>query len=231
MQAPIVEIFETIQGEGKSIGTPSIFVRFYGCNLRCQFKGIECDTPYAVYREQDKSIMMTPLEVANKIKSLNPKHIVWTGGEPMLYQDFIYEVMTDIYPEYTAEVETNTTIPLKLTTIQVIDQFNMSVKLGSSQQTTVSHELLRYNPDAIKTYPSSKSYFKFVISYAEKDLMEIQHIIHRDFPQFEIYLMPEGYRRDQLIENSIEVVELCVKYGYKFSPREHIIIWDYKRGV
>ncbi len=109
----ITELFESIQGEGPGIGKPSLFIRLWGCNLFCRFNGIECDTPYSVYKEKDKAKHTTPEELVNIVKTYNTSHIVWTGGEPTLYQDFISEVMGVLGLEYTCEVETNGTKILK----------------------------------------------------------------------------------------------------------------------
>jgi organic radical activating enzyme len=226
MKAPIVEIFETVQGEGRTLGTPSTFVRFYGCNLRCQFNGIECDTPYAVYKERDKAISKTVDDVVGSIKQLHPKHIVWTGGEPMLYQKFIREALKKLQG-YTSEAETNGTIAIDELTSQLINQFNVSLKLKNSNQVE-GYDHKRINHESLQTYPAGKSYFKFVYN-GKEDLQQIKEI-SKQYPYMDVWLMPEGISRDSIIKHSQEVVDLCVQNNWRFSPREHIIIWDYQRG-
>ena len=234
MKAPISECFLSIQGEGKNIGTPSIFIRFWGCNLRCRFKGEACDTPYAVVTDKDKAKMMTPAELVEEIKKFNCTHIVFTGGEPMLYQDFIMTTMKSIFSLqklhffYTAEIETNGAIVLNQELVEYIDLFTLSVKLKGSNQEK-GYDDKRINNDAIYSYSHEKSVFKFVITNKE-DLEEALEIWKTHMID-DVYLMPEGMTRDEVIKNSQEVVDLCIEYGFKFSPREHIIIWDNKRGV
>ena len=72
----INEIFHSLQGEGYYSGTPAVFVRFSGCNLRCHF----CDTKY-----QDGMIMSTQ-EIVDEVNKypLAPM-VVLTGGEPSLF--------------------------------------------------------------------------------------------------------------------------------------------------
>ena len=70
----INEIFYSLQGEGAFTGTPSIFIRFSGCNLKCDF----CDTIHQPYKE------MTMKEIIEEIKKYPAKHIVLTGGEPTM---------------------------------------------------------------------------------------------------------------------------------------------------
>ena len=52
---PVLEMFVSIQGEGKYTGEPSLFIRVSGCNLRCVFGGTRCDTPYSSF-ETEKPI-------------------------------------------------------------------------------------------------------------------------------------------------------------------------------
>lgn len=70
----INEIFYSLQGEGRWAGTPAIFIRFSGCNLKCDF----CDTNHLLYKEYSTE------EILREIKDYAPNHIVLTGGEPTL---------------------------------------------------------------------------------------------------------------------------------------------------
>ena len=81
------ECYASIQGESSLVGTPTVFVRLYACNLRCAW----CDSVYAVeggdYRE------VTVRELVDRVNELasgkdEPRggitHLCWTGGEPLL---------------------------------------------------------------------------------------------------------------------------------------------------
>lgn len=70
----INEIFYSLQGEGRYAGTPAVFVRFSGCNLKCPF----CDTQHETYSE------MTEDEIVEVVVGHPAKHVVFTGGEPSL---------------------------------------------------------------------------------------------------------------------------------------------------
>jgi organic radical activating enzyme len=228
-KVPIVEIFETVQGEGVNLGLPSIFVRLWGCNLRCQFDGKQCDTPYAVKEERDKAKNMTALEVVEEIRKLNPIHIVWTGGEPMMFQPFISEVISYLIGfGYSHEVETNGTLKCSEALFYSVNNFNLSVKLKGSNQENEEYDKKRINFESINSYPVDKSIFKFVIN-TEEDKVEAMDIAsHFQLP---IYLMPQGATREEIIKNSPDVIQLCIETGCNFSPREHIMVWSNKRGV
>ena len=74
----IAEIFYSIQGEGRLVGVPSIFVRTSGCNLRCTW----CDTPYTSWRPEGEE--WTLKKIIGEVSKYPARHVVVTGGEPFL---------------------------------------------------------------------------------------------------------------------------------------------------
>ena len=105
----VVEIFNSIQGEGPDTGAPVTFVRVAGCNLRCGW----CDTKYAL----GGGVEMAPQELHGRIQLHRPAgspvhYIVITGGEPMLYSEEFSQIKW-LPDEYVA-IETNGTIPRPL---------------------------------------------------------------------------------------------------------------------
>lgn len=76
---PIVEIFQSISGEGLSSGNIVTFVRVAGCNLRCTW----CDTKYS-FKESGGSVeQLLPDEIINRVKAFGSNDIICTGGEPL----------------------------------------------------------------------------------------------------------------------------------------------------
>ena len=74
----VAEIFYSIQGEGRLAGVPSTFVRTSGCNLRCRW----CDSPYTSWEPQGESLSVA--EVLARVGTHPARHVVVTGGEPLL---------------------------------------------------------------------------------------------------------------------------------------------------
>ncbi|RLS48639.1 MAG: 7-carboxy-7-deazaguanine synthase QueE, partial [Planctomycetota bacterium] len=79
----IAEVFHSIQGEGLLAGIPSVFVRTSGCNLRCWF----CDTPYSSWEPEGEKL--DPAEILQQVLDIDCKHVVITGGEPMLWPSLV----------------------------------------------------------------------------------------------------------------------------------------------
>src|SRR6476619_5967909 len=77
----IAELFYSIQGEGKLVGVPSVFVRASGCNLRC----VWCDTPYASWEPEGENLSVD--EILSQVLAHRARHVVVTGGEPMIMPD------------------------------------------------------------------------------------------------------------------------------------------------
>ena len=94
MRAEISEIFESIQGEGILVGVRQIFVRFARCNLSCTY----CDTvknSELFFDYISNRRLRNPISaeyVSSVIRSANVHSISLTGGEPLLYADFIRKI-------------------------------------------------------------------------------------------------------------------------------------------
>lgn len=126
-EAKISEIFVSVQGEGLYVGVPQLFIRFYGCNMRCEF----CDTNPESYRTFTcDSLMSKILEVKELYHSIS-----LTGGEPLLQSGFIKGLLGN-YKRYYKKpfyLETNGTLPRQLSEIiDFIDIIAMDFKLSSS---------------------------------------------------------------------------------------------------
>ena len=96
----INEIFYSLQGEGLHAGTPAVFVRFSGCNLKCPF----CDTQHGDYQE------MTAQQIVEAVQQYPAHLIVLTGGEPSLFVTAeLIDQLHAIRPNLCICIETNGT--------------------------------------------------------------------------------------------------------------------------
>lgn len=122
----INEIFYSLQGEGFHTGTPAIFIRFSGCNLKCSF----CDTRH----EEGK--LMDDEQIVEAIRSYPSRMVILTGGEPSLWIDDAFIEKLHQAGKYVC-IETNGTCPLPAR----IDWVTCSPKEGAPVVLTHIHEV------------------------------------------------------------------------------------------
>lgn len=122
MSYRINEIFYSLQGEGYFTGTPAVFLRMSGCNLKCPF----CDTDHEDYTE------MSPVQIAEALRAYPARHVVITGGEPSLQLD---QMLVDLLHDegWFIQIETNGTNRLP----EEIDWVTCSPKPGPTGEITV----------------------------------------------------------------------------------------------
>lgn len=126
-KAHVKEIFASIQGEGPYVGVKQLFIRFCGCNLKCNY----CDT---VEEQNENLIELTPQELKESLNSFNLKtihSISLTGGEPLLWADFLAEFLP--LTEHKTYLETNATLREELIKIiDFVDIISADIKLPSA---------------------------------------------------------------------------------------------------
>jgi organic radical activating enzyme len=110
----VVEIFNSIQGEGANVGRSATFIRLSNCNKNCSF----CDTDW------DKGVEMTIEEVLAEVQKYSSNMIIWTGGEPTL--QLTNEILSH-FKNYFQAIETNGTNPVPAE----IDYISCSPKVES----------------------------------------------------------------------------------------------------
>lgn len=129
----------TLQGEGKLLGTPSIFIRLAGCNLRCSWKTSDgkidfCDTPYSSHNLEE----VEEWEIADIIEVLKQnlhgiKHVIISGGEPTLQNLAVTELAKELKKlNLHITLETNGVLFFPHLS-HYIDLFSISPKLRASE--------------------------------------------------------------------------------------------------
>ncbi|MCX5746152.1 MAG: 7-carboxy-7-deazaguanine synthase QueE [Proteobacteria bacterium] len=224
------EIFTSIQGEGISMGVPSVFVRTAECNLRCTW----CDTKYTWdWDHHDRATEVEELawEVAVErivATASGARTIVITGGEPMLQQDDVLALARALHAQgFRLEVETSGSIEPTAALREAIDQWNVSPKLANSGNKLAAR--LRSGPlTAFSTLPTAN--FKFVICTPEDVLEVVQLATTYGIAPARITLMPEGRTPDELAAK-VWLADVCTARGFRLGTRLHVLLWGSKRGV
>ena len=222
------EIFHSLQGEGVTIGTPTVFLRLAMCNLTC----VWCDTKYTWDWENfDYKSEVVSLEtdvVRDTILAFDCPHLVVTGGEPLLQQTELAPMISGLKDKgFYFEVETNGTIVPIPELERDIDQWNVSPKLATSDNPVDRREIPRVL-ESFREIPGA--YFKFVV-VEPQDVDEVCDLRDRyGLPADRIILLPEGTTVDAVQRRSQWVSEACVREGFRFSTRLHILLWGDKRG-
>ena len=283
------EAFYSVQGEGNFIGTPSVFLRSFGCNLRCQGFGLTrgtpkkkisdevvalldngvldrvskfedlpmvrtgCDTYASIYPEFKKYMMDRSVDqVVEHILSLTPEnkwlmdngqdiHFILTGGEPLLWQRFWLNLfehprMQDLR---NLTVETNTTQQLQPQFAEYLSTQNrFQVTWACSPKLTVSAEPWKdaIRPEIARSYldiDKSKMYLKFVVA----DNVDIDDV-HKAVKEFSdagvdvpVYVMPVGGCKEEYGENKVNVAELALAKGWRYSPRLQVELFGNNWGT
>src|SRR3989338_5866531 len=219
MLLKLSEIFYSIQGEGGSIGRPSVFLRTALCNLQCRW----CDTPYTWdWKNHDikKEMFEAGLDaVTARIREWDCKNIVLTGGEQMLQQKGLAALMEQLKPEgYFFEVETNWTMAIEPKFDALIDQYNCSPKLKNSGNAASACETKYF-----KMYAQNpKTWFKFVVE-DQKDLAEVEIFVSKhNLQEGRILLMPQAKTKLELKKKGESVLKMALQKKWGFSARRHI---------
>lgn len=243
-QIPISETFVSIQGEGKLTGVPSLFIRTSGCNLRCTW----CDTPYASWKPDGVQRTIDSLiEEARAAYARGIRHIVLTGGEPMMFQQSTELTRRLAEMGFHITIETaGTVIPAGGVTCQLM---SISPKLANSTPPASGdprdpggawakrHEERRLNVPVLQRlldeFPGSASadrQLKFVIA-SGADLAEIDALLAqlRGWKPADILLMPEGTPPSP--EHRDAAVRLCLERGWRYCHRLHLDLFGNVRGT
>lgn len=212
----VVEIFKSIEGEGKRAGLPCTFIRLYGCDLDCSY----CDTDYG--RKGGNYTEYTIDEILDRVKELGVNAVTITGGEPLIHKD-VYDLVESLTDEnYWINIETNGANKLKIFPSFYPVFYTMDMKCPSSGMTGF---MLKEN----LSFLGVQDVLKFVVG-SEEDLQFAKKIIDENQLSCEIYFSPvfgkiePSQIVDFILENHLDDCKVQIQI--------HKVIWDpNKRGV
>ena len=168
----INEIFYSLQGEGFHTGTPAVFIRFSGCNLKCSF----CDT-----RHEDGTLMSDE-EILQAVSAYPSNVVILTGGEPSLWIDQAFIDLLHQAGKYIC-IETNGTNPLP----EGIDWVTCSPKGAPLRLTHIDEIKVVYTGQDLTAYANQEASWHFLQPCSCQNTKEVvEYILHH--PQWRLSL-------------------------------------------
>lgn len=239
------EIFYSVQGEGKNVGQPRVFVRLSGCNLHC----VWCDTAYTwnwqgtpfvhdkdrpghpnKFDPQRDMIKLDVAEAAASVLRFNAPGVVITGGEPLMQQSAVVELANTLHASrpHAIEIETNGSVAPSAALIECVDLFTVSPKLAHSGNAAD----LALKPETLGVFANLPSaLFKFV-ARQPADIEDVAKLAAQyGIDRQRIYVMPEGTTSAALESRGRDLIESVLRFGFNYTDRLHIHLWGEKRGV
>ncbi len=202
------EIFDSIDGEGKTAGQLATFIRLCGCNLRCSY----CDTTYAFTEGSE-------MTVADIVRRVSYPHVTLTGGEP-LCQDIGW--LLQALQDRSVNIETNGSMDITPYFVYPHVWFTVDYKSLSSQ---MADHMLAKNFSALR----SQDVLKFVVG-SEDDLQQAWEVCRTYRPPCPIYVGPV-YGQIEAAQ-IVEFMKTHQLTSWKLQLQLHKYIWDpNQRGV
>ncbi|MEV6525031.1 7-carboxy-7-deazaguanine synthase QueE [Longispora sp. NPDC051575] len=224
----LAEKFVTVQGEGPSIGQPAVFLRTSRCNLHCP----GCDTPFTWdatrFDLRAESTHVGWRALARWVLDQAPELVVITGGEPLLQQRHLLDLVGHLIGEgRRIEFETNGTVIPAVELDRDGVRFNVSPKLAGFA--APRDAAIRINVPALAALrDTGRAVFKFVVSHPD-ELEQVAALAdkHALAP---VWVMPEGTTERSVLDGMRALVDPARALGFSVSPRLHILLWGDDRG-
>jgi 7-carboxy-7-deazaguanine synthase len=279
MKIKYSEAFYSIQGEGRWVGTPSVFLRMFGCNFECRGFGqgrdqtkwvpkdkmphvtdpnrlnyksyhelpvpeIGCDTSASwshlykhIATKEETSVVAEKLLDLTPYKNWDNIHLIITGGEPMLWQTQLPNLLSQKAFDGLEHItfETNATQKLTHAFKEFLDTSRIHITWSCSPKLSISGEDWNdaIKPEVVQEYnrvKNSELYLKFVVQDND-DIIEVKTAHHAYGLNVPVYLMPCGGTEEGLELTERKVAKLALKKGFRFSPRLHVHLFGNAWGT
>lgn len=238
----IQERFVSVQGEGALVGVPSSFIRVSGCNLRC----VWCDTPLTSWTPEGET---TSLDELLRWCSEGPRHVVLTGGEPMLFSPTAELARRLRTAGHHVTIETAGTVwceGLEADLLSISPKLAHSTpwaraaELGKSKL-ALMHEAARLDMNVLERLLASFAWqLKFVVRTATPellatDLQQIEALLDElkigPEARERVLLMPEGVDDESLRAGYLAALASCKDRGFRLGLRLHIHLFGHRPGT
>jgi 7-carboxy-7-deazaguanine synthase len=230
------ELYSSVQGEGLLTGMPSVLVRLAGCPLRCAF----CDTTAAAWDAVGTD--ETVDSILQQIERFPIRHVILTGGEPMIYKELVE--LTDALGSrgYHITIETAGVRDLPVRA----DLISISPKMlnsrpdpnGPMADWVERHESARHCPEIVRSLIDRYDYqLKFVVA-EPSDCEEVEEYLKilgrlgsKEIRRDRVFLMPEGVDPRLLESRATWLEPYCRENQFQYCPRRHIEWFGKVRGT
>lgn len=215
----VIEIFDSIDGEGIFTGCLATFIRLAGCNMRCTY----CDTPYSFTCKEAKAVGVD--KIVRICKEHGNKHVTLTGGEPLISYGADYLIRTLADNGFIVNVETNGSVDVEhLQEKNVI--ITMDYKTLSSGE---NHKMCKRRVKSLRSCDVLK------IVCEESDFSDIENMLRNCDVKAHVFLSPVFGKIEpkKLVEFSKHLRDIGASYGdLRVQVQLHKIIWNPdERGV
>ncbi len=238
----IQERFVSVQGEGALVGVPSSFIRVSGCNLRC----VWCDTPLTSWTPEGEAVELDELV---RWCSEGPRHVVVTGGEPLLFSPTAELTRRLRAAGHHVTIETAGSVwceGLEADLLSISPKLAHSTpwaraaELGKPKLATM-HEAARLDIAVLRRLLSSFAWqLKFVVrtgtpELLAEDLEQIETLLDTlslaDEAREQVLLMPEGTDDATLRAGYLAALSSCRERGFRLGLRLHIHLFGHRPGT
>ena len=223
MNAKILEIFRSIQGEGRYAGVPQVFVRLFECNMHC----VWCDTPASIGDGKREYKNLSQDDILAQVNAIyeNSHSVSVTGGEPLLQKDFLKIFCHALHKEgKKIYLDTNGTLPDALEVIiKDIDIIAMDIKLPSSTQ---QKPYWAEHKEFLKIACRKEVFIKAVISLNTKaeEIIKAARMVAAIDPKILFILQPNYLdMKKGIIEDCVGYQKSCAKIlkDVRILPQVH----------
>ena len=224
-------MYQSRQGEGVWTGQPSVFVRFFGCPLRCRF----CDSVYARFNDNENELGadLVPEEIVGRVLLLDLPHVVLTGGEPMMSPEIVE--LTQLLKEYDYQITIETSgiffQPVVCDLMSISPKLQNTIPIDEDLSVIQEHNNKRSNPEVVQQLILRYNYqLKFVIA-VEEDMYAVEEylsLFHGIVPS-QVLLMPQAINVETMHQKAMWIEPFCSAKGYRYCPRMQLVWYGHKR--
>ncbi len=218
MTLRVAEVFRSLQGEGPSAGTPAHFLRLQGCAVGCRW----CDTKYTWDAAGGRELSLADAFAELRALGAAPLLVV-TGGEPLAHPGIERVLAAAVGRWPRVEVETSGIAPPVFTHERLFHMWSPKLPGVTERWAETWAHAARFMADP-------RTLAKIVVSTGDDDAA-VRLVNEYALPRERVMLMPEGLTDAALRERALTLAELCMREGFRLSPRLHVWLWGAKRGV